>query len=91
MGTCLSKFGAKDSCLPVIHHVKVSSLWKGGHVSPALCYSLLASGGPDAGPSEDSSEAGVRAILSGPSSPATCGKGSPRSDSVFLLVARSLL
>lgn len=66
MGTCPLKSGAEDSCLPVIHHFKVSSLWKGGHMNRALCYSLLASGGPDPGPPEDSSEAGVRAMLSSP-------------------------
>ncbi|XP_038191878.1 NADPH oxidase activator 1 isoform X2 [Arvicola amphibius] len=58
MGTCPLKFGAEDSCLPGIHHFKVSSLWKGGHMSQALCHSFLASGGPDPGPPEDSSEAG---------------------------------
>ncbi|XP_075841478.1 NADPH oxidase activator 1 isoform X1 [Microtus pennsylvanicus] len=35
-----------------------SSASMGGHMSRVQCYSLLASGGPDPGPPEDSSEAG---------------------------------
>nr|XP_048281799.1 NADPH oxidase activator 1 isoform X2 [Myodes glareolus] len=50
-------------CLPLqrsemeqVGHQSPASM--GGHMNRALCYSLLASGGPDPGPPEDSSEAG---------------------------------
>lgn len=53
---------------------------------------LLESGRPAPDPSGDSSGAGVIAILlSNPSSPATWGKDSPSSDSVFLLSVEPLL
>nr|XP_048281802.1 NADPH oxidase activator 1 isoform X5 [Myodes glareolus] len=46
----------KRSEMEQVGHQSPASM--GGHMNRALCYSLLASGGPDPGPPEDSSEAG---------------------------------
>ncbi|XP_038191879.1 NADPH oxidase activator 1 isoform X3 [Arvicola amphibius] len=46
----------KRSQMEQVGHQSPASM--GGHMSQALCHSFLASGGPDPGPPEDSSEAG---------------------------------
>ncbi|XP_050011148.1 NADPH oxidase activator 1 isoform X3 [Alexandromys fortis] len=54
--SCYPCLPLQRSQMELVGHQSSASM--GGHMSRAQCYSLLASGGPDPGPPEDSSEAG---------------------------------